>query len=85
MTKIEELVEKRRQLWSQGMPAADVEAALEGLWEEARKERAEMAHGPTARIMASARIERELEKLMTQDDSEVESPTDDGVPTPEVV
>jgi hypothetical protein len=67
-TRIDELVEQRRQAWAAGQPAATLEKQLHEAWDQHRAEVAATRNGSTAAIIARARIERELEKLMTGED-----------------
>jgi len=69
--RIHELSKRRQQIWCEGgMRPADVQritAELADLFHDRRVERAQEAHGSRKDIIRHARIEHELEKLMTTD------------------
>lgn len=70
--RIDQLSAYRQQLWSQGVPdpeeIARVERKLQEAYEDRRIERAQRSHGTRKQIFHRARIEFEIEKLMTGDD-----------------
>jgi Protein of unknown function (DUF2630) len=70
-TEIEELSEKRQDLWhrlSEGLDPAvateikDIDAQLEDLWESLRHEKARLRFGEREEIVRRARAEERLER-----------------------
>lgn len=64
---IDQLTEERRLAWRRGEPARALTALIDEAWADLRRSRAESQHGITADIIQRARVERELEKLMTDE------------------
>jgi hypothetical protein len=64
---IDSLVWERQQRWAVGLPAGDLTQQIDDAWAKLRAQRAEAQHGSTAAIIAQARVERELEKLMSEE------------------
>lgn len=63
--QIEALVKQRQELWRAGQPTASVEQKLDLAYDEMRRSRAAGLHGSTAEITRRARVELQLEKLMS--------------------
>jgi hypothetical protein len=66
-THIEVLTEERRRRYAHRQPANGIAKELEQTWEELRRARAISVNGSYEEIHQRARVERELEKLMTDE------------------
>jgi hypothetical protein len=70
LDRIQKAAQKRQASWLNGcdpFEIAQLTKKLEELYEQHRLERARDRHGDRFQIVKRARVERELEKLMTQD------------------
>lgn len=70
---VDALTDARAAAWKRGRGAASLETELELAWQNLRKAKAEAENGGTEEIIRRARVERELEKLMLQDEELPES------------
>lgn len=65
---IESLVAKRQACWREGTPATSVEEELAKAYDKLRRSQAAGLHGSPDEILRQARVERQLEKLMSSDE-----------------
>lgn len=63
---IEALVEERRQRYAKRKPVNGIAEEIDAAWQRLRELQAVQQHGPTDKILSRARVERELEKLMSE-------------------
>ena len=63
---IESLTDERRERWRRNLPVNGLAEELDAAWTELRYLRSVAVNGPAADIVKQARVERELEKLMTE-------------------
>lgn len=69
ITQIEALCQARSEAWQAGDPdhvVADLTTKIDTLYAERRRTRVELVHGPADVIIKRARIESELERLMSE-------------------
>lgn len=64
---IEALVAERAERWRMRKPVNGITEALEEAWADRRRVEAEARNGQAQVVIARARVERELEKLMNAD------------------
>lgn len=73
---LDRLLDERRRAWRLGIGTGGMEGAVDEAWANLRAAKAEATNGNTAEIIRRARVEREIEKLMLQDDEEPETTVD---------
>jgi len=64
---IDILSQARNRIRGDGLPTDEITAEIDQAYDIRRRKRAHDRHGPADIIVARARVERELEKLMTED------------------
>lgn len=66
---IEALTDERRRCYARRQPVNGIAEELDQAWAQLRLARAVRQHGAFDSIVARARVERELEKLINDDDT----------------